>query len=137
MPKTYITRRVHFNAAHRLHNPQKSDEWNRETFGKCNLPNWHGHNYVVEVTVCGTPDTETGYVIDLGHLRKIIEEKILNVCDHRNLNLDVPFLRGIIPSTENLAIAFWQQLENTIPSGTLYAVKVFETERNMAEYRGE
>ncbi len=137
MPKTYVTRRVHFNAAHRLHNPQKSDEWNRETFGKCNLPNWHGHNYVVEVTVCGTPDTETGYVIDLGHLRKIIEEKILNVCDHRNLNLDVPFLRGIIPSTENLAIAFWQQLENTIPSGTLYAVKVFETERNMAEYRGE
>ena len=137
MPNTYVTRRVHFNAAHRLHNPQKSDEWNRETFGKCNLPNWHGHNYVVEVTVCGTPDTETGYVIDLGHLRKIIEEKILNVCDHRNLNLDVPFLRGIIPSTENLAIAFWQQLENTIPSGTLYAVKVFETERNMAEYRGE
>jgi len=137
MPKTYVTRRVHFNAAHRLHNPEKSDEWNRETFGKCNLPNWHGHNYVVEVTVCGTPNPDTGYVIDLGHLKLIIEEKILDVCDHRNLNLDVPFLHGILPSTENLAVAFWRQLENAIPSGTLYAVKVFETERNIAEYRGE
>ena len=137
MPKTYVTRRVHFNAAHRLHNPEKSDQWNRDTFGKCNYPNWHGHNYVVEVTVSGTPSTDTGYVIDLGHLKQLIEEKILDVCDHRNLNLDVPFLQGILPSTENLAVAFWQQLESAIPSGTLYAVKVFETERNVAEYRGE
>ncbi len=137
MSITYVTRRVHFNAAHRLHNPAKSDDWNRATFGKCNLPNWHGHNYVLEVTVSGTPDRETGYVIDLAILKRVLEEKIVDVCDHRNLNLDVPFLKGVIPSTENLAVKFWQQLEHEIPRGTLYAVKVFETERNMAEYRGE
>lgn len=137
MSITYVTRRVHFNAAHRLHNPAKSDDWNRATFGKCNLPNWHGHNYVLEVTVSGTPDPETGYVIDLAILKRVLEEKIVDVCDHRNLNLDVPFLKGVIPSTENLAVKFWQQLEHEIPRGTLYAVKVFETERNMAEYRGE
>lgn len=136
MPETYVTRRMHFNAAHRLHNPNMSEEWNRETFGKCNLPNWHGHNYVLEVTVSGSPHPDTGYVIDLGLLKEIIREKIIDVCDHRNLNLDVPFLEGILPSTENLAIAFWQELEDAIPSGKLHAVKVFETERNIAEYRG-
>jgi len=92
---------------------------------------------VLEVTVSGTPDRETGYVIDLAILKRVLEEKIVDVCDHRNLNLDVPFLKGVIPSTENLAVKFWQQLEHEIPRGTLYAVKVFETERNMAEYRGE
>jgi 6-pyruvoyltetrahydropterin/6-carboxytetrahydropterin synthase len=137
MPITYVTRRVHFNAAHRLHNPDQSDEWNRKTFGKCNLPNWHGHNYILEITVAGHPNPETGYVIDLGDLKKIVGERILDICDHRNLNLDVPFLKGILPSTENLAIAFWRQLEGHIPSGALHAVKVFETERNIAEYRGE
>lgn len=137
MPITYVTRRVHFNAAHRLHNPDKSDEWNRTTFGKCNLPNWHGHNYIVEITVAGSPSPETGYVIDLGDLKRIVHERIIDLCDHRNLNLDVPFLSGILPSTENLAIAFWEQLENHIPTGKLYAVRVYETERNIAEYRGE
>jgi len=137
MPITYVTRRVHFNAAHRLHNPDQSDEWNRATFGKCNLPNWHGHNYIVEITVAGSPSPETGYVIDLGDLKRIVHERIIDLCDHRNLNLDVPFLSGILPSTENLAIAFWEQLENHISAGKLYAVRVYETERNIAEYRGE
>lgn len=135
----YVTRKSHFNASHRLHNPQKSDNWNRETFGKCNNPNWHGHNYVIEVTVAGEPDPETGYVIDLGKLKQIIKEKILDPCDHKNLNLEVPFLEEIIPTSENLVKAFYHQLENDVnktASGNskLYSVKLYETERNIAEY---
>jgi len=136
MPEVFVTRRMHFNAAHRLHNPDKSDEWNRETFGKCNYPNWHGHNYTVEVTVAGEPHPDTGYVIDLADLKKLMEERIVEPCDHRNLNMDVPFLKGIMPSTENLAVAFWRQLEGALPAGKLHSVRVFETERNIAEYRG-
>lgn len=136
---TFVTRRAHFNAAHRLHNPDKSEEWNRKTFGKCNLPNWHGHNYIIEVTVSGEPDPETGYIIDLGQLKSIIKEKILDPCDHRNLNLDVDFLEGIIPTTENLVQAFYEQLRPDVEAacskdGKLYKVKLFETERNIAEY---
>lgn len=135
----FVTRKSHFNAAHRLHNPDKSDEWNRETFGKCNYPNWHGHNYVLKVTVAGEPDPETGFVIDLGDLKTIIKEKVLDPCDHRNLNLDVPFLKGIQPTTENLARAFFEQLRPDVENactagGKLYSVKLFETERNIAEY---
>jgi 6-pyruvoyltetrahydropterin/6-carboxytetrahydropterin synthase len=137
MPVVYVTRRVHFNAAHRLHNPSKTDEWNARVFGKCNNANWHGHNYVLEVTVAGNPDPETGYVIDLGILRTIIEERIIEKCDHRNLNLEVDFLEGILPSSENLVMAFWKQLEPAIPSGRLYSIRLFETERNYVEYRGE
>ena len=135
----FVTRKTHFNAAHRLHNPSKSDEWNKATFGKCNHPNWHGHNYVIEVTVAGTPDKETGFVIDLGELKTIIKEKITDVCDHRNLNLDVPFLEGVIPTSENLVRAFFDQLKSAIEEvssegSVLYSVKLFETERNIAEY---
>jgi len=135
----FVTRKTHFNAAHRLHNPSKSDEWNRDTFGKCNHPNWHGHNYVIEVTVAGNPDEETGFVIDLGKLKTIIKEKITDPCDHKNLNLDVPFLKGIIPTSENLAKAFFGQLKKAVEAaasedGLLYSVKLFETERNIAEY---
>lgn len=137
MPIVYVTRKVQFNAAHRLHNPERSDAWNRETFGKCNNPNWHGHNYTLEVTVKGIPDPETGYVIDLGRLKEIIQERIVDRCDHANLNLDVDFLQGIIPSTENLVVAFWQQLEPALPVGQLHSVRLYETERNIAEYRGE
>jgi 6-pyruvoyltetrahydropterin/6-carboxytetrahydropterin synthase len=108
-------------------------------FGKCNNPNWHGHNYVIEVTVAGEPDPETGYVIDLGKLKQIIKEKILDPCDHKNLNLEVPFLEEIIPTSENLVKAFFQQLEDDVNeaasgSSKLYSVKLFETERNIAEY---
>lgn len=137
MATVYVTRRTHFNAAHRLHNPDRSDEWNRETFGKCNSPNWHGHNYVLEVTVAGEPDPETGYVIDLSDLKRIVTERIIDVCDHRNLNLDVPFLDGVLPSAENLAIAFWNRLEPHIEGGRLWSVRLHETERNTVEYRGE
>lgn len=131
-----VTREIHFNAAHRLHNPAKSDDWNRQMYGLCNSPNWHGHNYRLEVTVRGEIDPETGYVIDLGVLKKVLEEEIARHCDHKNLNLDVPFLSGVIPSTENLAVVFWRRLEGKIPFGKLFAVKLFETERNWVEYRG-
>ena len=137
MPTVYVTRKVHFNAAHRLHNPAKSDAWNQETFGPCNNPNWHGHNYVLEVTVAGDPNPETGYVIDLGVLKKVIEEKIVSKCDHSNLNLEVDFLSGIIPSTENLVVAFWKELEGALPSGNLHCIRLYETERNRAEYFGD
>ncbi len=137
MAKVYVTRKVQFNAAHRLHNPEKSDEWNRQTFGKCNSPNWHGHNYVLEVTVAGEPNPETGYVIDLGELKQLINEKVVSKVDHANLNLDVDFMSGTLPSTENFAIGIWQQLEAHIPSGKLHSVRLRETDNNSAEYRGE
>ncbi len=132
-----VRRKAHFNAAHRLHNPEKSDQWNKDMYGKCNHEHWHGHNYKIEVTVAGTPDEETGYVIDLSVLKQIIEEHIIEPCDHKNLNLDVDFLDGIIPSTENLVKVFFEQLEEPIEeasSGYLYAVKLRETERNSAVY---
>lgn len=134
-----VTRKTHFNAAHRLHNPSKSDEWNKKTFGKCNHPNWHGHNYVMEVTVAGEPSPETGFIIDLSDLKQIIEEKIVEPCDHKNLNLDVPFLEGILPSSENLVKAFYKELKEEVEEassegGVLYSVKLYETERNIAEY---
>ena len=137
MPTVYVTRKVHFNAAHRLHNPARSDAWNRETFGKCNNPNWHGHNYVLEVTVAGEPDPDTGYVIDLGVLKGLVEEKIVDKVDHKNLNLEVEFLEGVLPSTENFVVAIWNELNEALPSGRLHAVRLYETERNLAEYRGE
>lgn len=135
----FVTRKAHFNAAHRLLNPSKSEAWNAETFGKCNYPNWHGHNYVIEVTVAGNPDPDTGYVVDLGKLKQVMEDKVLEPCDHRNLNLDVPFLQGVIPTSENLVIAFYHQLKEEVESiasegSKLYSVKLFETERNIAEY---
>lgn len=133
-----VTRRVHFCAAHRLHNPEKSSEWNENTFGACNNPQWHGHNYELEVSVVGEPDARTGYLIDLKELKDILEEKVLGLCDHRNLNEQVPFLQGINPTAENLAKAFWAVLEPAITSETrrLYSVKLYETPRNIAEYRG-
>lgn len=135
--KIYVTRKSHFAAAHRLFNPNFSDEKNNEVYGMCNNPLYHGHNYVLEVTVCGEPDPETGYLIDLKQLKKIIEEKIIQHVDHKNLNLEVDFLKGIIPTAENLAIAFWKQLETEIPKGKLYSIKIYESERNIVEYRGE
>ena len=137
MPTVYVTRKMHFNAAHRLHNPEKSDAWNRETFGVCNNPHFHGHNYNLEVTVAGTPDAERGYVIDLSALKRVIQERIIDRVDHKNLNLDVDFMEGVMPSTENFVVAIWQQLEGHLPSGRLHCVRLCETERNSAEYRGE
>ena len=132
----FITRQVHFNAAHRLHNPTKSQAWNQRQYGLCTNPHWHGHNYVLEGTVKGQPDPETGYIIDLGELKRILHTAVVDKCDHRNLNEEVPFLRGIIPSTENLVIAFWQQIEPQLKTGKLHCVRLFETPRNYAEYFG-
>ncbi|MEF8796433.1 MAG: 6-carboxytetrahydropterin synthase [Salinivenus sp.] len=137
MPTVYVTRKVHFNAAHRLHNPDKSAAWNEETFGKCNNPKWHGHNYVLEVTVAGEPDPESGYVVDLGALKDVLHERIVDKVDHKNLNQEVDFMDGLNPTTENFAVAIWEQLEDHLPSGRLHCVRLYETPRNFVEYRGE
>ncbi|MEM6334976.1 MAG: 6-carboxytetrahydropterin synthase [Bacteroidota bacterium] len=137
MPTVYVKRRARFNAAHRLHNPNKSDAWNEAVFGKCNSPNWHGHNFELVVTVAGEPDPDTGFVIDLGLLKRLINERVVDQLDHRNLNLDVPFLEGIMPSAENLAVAIWDQLAGQLPSGRLHCIQLKETENNSVEYFGE
>lgn len=136
MPGVRVTRRVHFSAAHRLHNPALSEEENRRIYGPCNHPNWHGHNYELDVTVEGEVDPETGYVVDLGEVRAAAEEVIRDL-DHRNLNLDVPWLEGVIPSTENLVVALWERLAPRIPRGRLARLVLWETPRNSAEYTGE
>jgi 6-pyruvoyltetrahydropterin/6-carboxytetrahydropterin synthase len=133
----YVTRKCHFSASHRLYNPEFSDAKNDAIFDKCNNFWGHGHNYVVEVTVAGIPDPETGYVIDLKKLRDIMEEEIIEKVDHKHLNHDVDFMQGIIPTAENLAIMFWKILENKLPSGKLYSIKLFESDNNFVEYFGE
>ena len=132
-----ITRQVHFNSAHRLYNPTKSLAWNQKQYGLCTNPHWHGHNYVLEVSLRGQPDPVTGYIIDLGELKRILHAAVVDQCDHRNLNDEVDFLRGIIPSTENLVIAFWQQIVSHIKApARLHCVRLYETPRNYAEFFG-
>lgn len=131
-----VTRQVHFNSAHRLFHPGRSREWNERQYGLCSNPHWHGHNYVLEVSVRGTPDPETGYLIDLGELKRLLHSVIVDQCDHRNLNSEVPFLRGIIPTTENLVIAFWHELAPRLQPARLHGVRLFETPRNFSEYHG-
>lgn len=133
----YVTRKERFSASHRLYNPTFSNERNDAVFDKCNNPNGHGHNYTLEVTVKGMPDPETGYVIDLKRLGDLIEEEIIDKVDHKHLNLDVDFLRGIIPTAENIAVVFWRILEPKITSGRLHSVRLFESENNCAEYFGD
>jgi 6-pyruvoyltetrahydropterin/6-carboxytetrahydropterin synthase len=133
----YITRRETFAAAHRLFKPGLTDEENYNLFGKCSNPQWHGHNYTLEVVVAGKTDPETGFVMDLKELKQIIHKYVIDKVDHKNLNLDTEFMKGIIPTSENICIAIWNQLHNKIPSGKLYAVKLYETENNYFEYRGE
>ncbi len=134
----YLTRRERFNAAHRMFRPEWDDEKNKEIFGKCSNPNWHGHNYTLYVTVKGELNPETGYVVNLKTLSKIINEKIVEKLDHKNINLEVDFMKGMIASSENLAIAIWQQLEPHIKKlGIgLHCVKIEETENNIIEYFG-
>jgi 6-pyruvoyltetrahydropterin/6-carboxytetrahydropterin synthase len=133
----FITRQVHFSASHRLHNPTKGFAWNQKQYGVCTNPHGHGHNYVLEVTVKGQPDPVTGYIIDLARLKKILERAVVMKCDHRNLNDEVDFLRGIIPSTENLVIAFWHEIAPHIPMpARLHCVRLYETPRNFAEFFG-
>ena len=133
----YITRKLEFCASHRLYNPSFSDQKNEETFGLCNNPNGHGHNYVMEVTVRGEVDPETGMVLDLKALKKLVNEEIILKVDHKNLNVDVPFLDGIIPTAENIAIRFWEILEPKLKGGELYEIKLYESERNYVIYRGK
>lgn len=137
MPRCTVVRRLHFNAAHRLHNPARSDAWNEETFGPCNHPNYHGHNYELEVMVEGEIDPETGYVVDVGVLKRIVEEEVVRHVDHRNLNLDVPFFRDHIPSAENIAVFVWQRIVDRIPRGRLKRVRLWETPRNWVDYEGD
>jgi 6-pyruvoyltetrahydropterin/6-carboxytetrahydropterin synthase len=132
----FITRQVHFNAAHRLYNPSHTRAWNERTYGACANPNGHGHNYVLEVTVRGRPDPQTGYVLDLGELKRIVERAVVDPCDHRHLNKDVDFLSKTIPTTENLVVAFWGRIAPRIKAGVLDCVRLYETPRNFAEYRG-
>ncbi len=133
----YATRRATFNAAHRLFRAELSDEENLKIFGKCSNPNWHGHNYILEVVIAGNIDAATGFLIDLKVLRDIIEENVISKVDHKNLNLETEFLKNKIPTTENIAVGIWGQLVNKIPSGHLYSVKLYETENNYIEYKGE
>lgn len=136
MPQVTVTRRLHFNAAHRVHNPALSDEENRELFGKCNNPNWHGHNYVLDVSVRGEVSARTGYVMDLAVLKRIVEKAVIDRVDHRNFNLDVDFMRGTIPTSENIVIAFWQLIEPLVAPATLVRLVLWETPNHYVEYEG-
>ena len=134
----YITRIEHFNAAHKLYNPAWSREKNEEVFGKCANENWHGHNFELHVTVKGSPDPGTGFVFDAKKLSIIIKEHITEKLDHKNLNVDVPFMKDKICSVENLITAVWSQLSPHIPEGIkLHAIKLYETPRIYVEYFGE
>lgn len=138
----YVSRQEHFNAAHKLYNPNWSEEKNAEMFGPCANANWHGHNFDLIVTVKGEPSPDTGFVIDLKKLSVLIREKITDKVDHKNLNLDVDFMIGKMASTEILAYEFWKILEPHIPQisngrGVLHSIKLYETPRNYVEYFGE
>lgn len=135
MPTVTVVRRVHFNAAHRLHNPALSDEENRRVFGLCNNPNYHGHNYELEVWVEGEVNPVTGYVADLGEVRRLVEELVLSRLDHRNLNLDVPEFAALNPTTENLVLVIWRMLEGRLPA-RLRKLVLWETPRNYVVYEG-
>ena len=135
MPIARVTRRVHFCAGHRLHNPDWDEARNRAAYGACSNPNGHGHNYDLEVTVEGEIDPMVGYVMDLRALKELLGNAVLADVDHANLNVDVPWLEGVVPTTENLAVAIWRRLEGRL-GARLVSVRLWETERNSVEYRG-
>ena len=137
MPQVTVTRRLMFNAAHRVHNPALSDAENTSLFGKCNNPNWHGHNYTLDVSVRGPIDERTGYVIDLAALKRIVEERAVDKIDHKNFNLDVEFMKGVNPTSENIIVAIWRQLEPAVHPGALVRLVLWETANNYVEYSGE
>jgi|APHot6391423262_1040250.scaffolds.fasta_scaffold00818_16 6-pyruvoyltetrahydropterin/6-carboxytetrahydropterin synthase len=137
MPRVRVTRRLHFSAAHRIYRPDWSDQRNAEVFGDCANPHWHGHNYEIDVTVEGEVDPETGYVMDLKLLRDLVEERVLADVDHRNLNLQVPWLKDVNPTTENLVVAVWERIQGGLPEGVrLERIVLWETPRNSVEYSG-
>jgi 6-pyruvoyltetrahydropterin/6-carboxytetrahydropterin synthase len=134
MPTT-VTVKVYFEAAHRLHNPQRSDEWNREVFGKCNNPHGHGHNYVIEASVRGEVEPSSGYLIDMKDLKTVLNRQVVDDVDHRHLNIEVAWLEGVNPTAENLARAFFERVAPALPDGIeLTALTVHETDRNSATY---
>ncbi len=134
----YLTRVEHFNAAHKLYNPAWDEARNEEVFGKCANQNWHGHNYELYVTVKGQPDPDTGFVFDVKRLSTLIREQVVEKLDHRNLNMDVDFMQGKMCSTENLAIAIWNELKPVLPEAVqLHCIKLYETPRIYVEYFGE
>lgn len=134
-----VTRKEHFNAAHKLYREEWSEEKNREVFGKCANPNWHGHNYEIFITVKGTPSPETGFVVDLKKLSTLIKELVIEELDHKNINLDVVWMKGKMASTENLTIEIWKRLLPEIDKlgCRLHCIKLYETENNSVEYFGE
>jgi 6-pyruvoyltetrahydropterin/6-carboxytetrahydropterin synthase len=134
----HVTRRERFSAAHRLYRDDWDDDKNLEVFDKCSYPNWHGHNYVLYVTVKGELNHETGFVVNIKHLSKIIKENIITKLDHRNLNMDVDFMKGKMASTENLVIGIWEKLEPIINALgiQLHKIRIEETENNFVEYYG-
>lgn len=139
-PRTvFITRREEFSAAHRLHSPALSEAENRRLYGICNNPNGHGHNYELEVTVCGEVGADTGMVMNLTDLMRILRERVLPLVDHKNLNHDVPFLEGVVPTAENVAVALWHRIEPELapfPGCRLYRVRLFESRSSYVDYLG-
>jgi 6-pyruvoyltetrahydropterin/6-carboxytetrahydropterin synthase len=137
----YVSRKEHFNAAHKLYNPAWSKEKNVEVFGPCANENWHGHNFDLIVTIKGHPDPDSGFVVDLKKLSTLIKAEVIEKLDHKNLNVDVDFMRGKLASCENLIVEIWKILDNQLPTittnGKLYSLRLFETPRNYVEYFGE
>jgi 6-pyruvoyltetrahydropterin/6-carboxytetrahydropterin synthase len=133
----YLTRRCEFSASHFYHNPEFSPEENRRIFGKCNNPNGHGHNYVLELTVKGAVDPRSGFVVDLRELKQVLEHEVMEVFDHRHLNLEVPEFRDRIPTTENVAIAIWNRLAAKLKAATIHRVRVYESPDLFVDFYGE
>ncbi|MFA7327547.1 MAG: 6-carboxytetrahydropterin synthase [Candidatus Kapaibacterium sp.] len=133
----FITKSVDFSASHRLFNPEWDFAKNQEVYDKCNNPNGHGHNYVLEVTVKGKPNPNTGYVIDLKKLKDILVKNVLIHLDHKHLNVDVDFLKGVIPTVENISVLIWDVIKPHIADGELYKLKLYETPNSWVEYFGE
>jgi len=131
-----VSRKAHFNAAHRLYNQSWSDKRNKEVFGKCNNPNYHGHNYELIVSVRGMINPETGYVIDMGYLKLLIKNEIEEILDHKNLNLDVPYFSNVIPSAENICVFIYDILRSKIADNLNLSIRLYETPRNYVEYSG-
>lgn len=134
----YITRKFHFSASHRLYKDGLTPEENENLYGKCSNANGHGHNYNLEITVCGELDPQTCFVMDLKELKELVNNEIIDKVDHKNFNMDVDFMKNEIPTTENIAVKFWDIIKNKIDNShrRLYSVKLTETENNFVEYRG-
>ncbi len=134
----YLIRKEHFNAAHRLYREEWANKKNEEMFGKCSNPNWHGHNYNLIITVKGVPNKETGFLIDMKFLSNLVHSHVIEKVDHKNMNIDVDFMKGIIPTTENIAVAIWEQLFPHIKElgVELHCIRLEETEKNTVEYYG-